>query len=95
MPKILSIESAFSLRYTVVNTHKDVFAQLAKYSNNAISPAISERLNMFAGADEIASCDMAKLVQDCVAEHLSSDNAVKVLDRVLFSLQREEIEYRM
>jgi len=77
----------------MVNTHKDVFAQLAMASPKSISPTITCKLAVLAEADTVECSEMEEIVEECTCLHLASDIAVNALNVVLFSLKREELEY--
>ena len=76
----------------MLNTHKDVFDQLSKAANTVIDVCITGELAKLACADEIVPAEMESLVDECICKKLASDNAIKVMKVVLFSLQREELE---
>lgn len=76
----------------MINTHKEVFEQLAKSANSVISSTITCKLAELARADEVNPEQMETIVNECVCKNLATDFAVKALRVVLFSLQREEQE---
>lgn len=76
----------------MLNTHKDVFQLLSTCKRDQLDPTVCCKLAALAESEFITPSELCEIVDECQTHSLGSDSAIRALNIVLHSLQREEQE---